>query len=248
MRRLVQLCALAFASCALTFTVSAADMTQCREPCMLVFDASASMAVNEENTSPPTRIDRVRAALRQVLPTLDASRDVGLVAYGPGRNRDPCSNLEVVFAPKPNGGQDAMAHIDALRPAGRTPLTRAVRQASETFNNADEPSVIVLLTDGEETCGGDPCRLARELRATKPKLTVHVIGYRMQMGYPGRPEPRVACLATTMGGQYATVETTDELRAALEQTLGCSRISHRHGGAGNEPRTLVEAAADKSSR
>ena len=39
-----------------------------------------------------------------------------------------------------------------------------------------EAGVIVLLTDGEETCGGSPCSVAKLLRSAARQLTVHVIG------------------------------------------------------------------------
>jgi Ca-activated chloride channel family protein len=45
-----------------------------------------------------------------------------------------------------------MAAIDALRPSGRTPLTGAVAQAGEALDFRHRPGLIVVLTDGEETC------------------------------------------------------------------------------------------------
>ena len=59
-----------------------------------------------------------------------------------------------------------MAAIDALRPSGRTPLTDAVAQAAEVLDFRHKPGLIVVLTDGEETCGGSP---ATPLRNYMPK-------------------------------------------------------------------------------
>jgi len=58
-----------------------------------------------------------------------------------------------------------MGEVNGVVPGGQTPLTAAVRGAAEELRFRDKPAVVVLLTDGEETCGGDPCRLARQLRA-----------------------------------------------------------------------------------
>jgi hypothetical protein len=38
----------------------------------------------------------------------------------------------------------------------------------------------VLLTDREETCGGNPCTLGKRLHAEANQLTVHVIGIRVK--------------------------------------------------------------------
>ena len=82
----------------------------------------------------------------------------------------------------------------------------------------------MLLTDGEETCGGDPCALARELSAGGSHLTVHVIGYRA-WDAEGFGMLQSRCLADATGGLYISVQTTDELVAALEKTLGCPIVS-----------------------
>ena len=90
----------------------------------------------------------------------------------------------------------------------------------------ERPAVIVLLTDGEETCGGNPCALAQMLsEAESADLTVHVIGYMTAhtSGMPARYATR--CLPEQTGGLYITTETTDELIAALQKTLGCALLS-----------------------
>lgn len=83
------------------------------------------------------------------------------------------------------------------------------------------------MTDGEETCGGRPCDLAKKLMAAAKQLTVHIIGYRMKdfswTGGQGLFETR--CLAEKTGGLYIAVETVDELVAALNKTLGCPMVT-----------------------
>ena len=73
-----------------------------------------------------------------------------------------------------------MQEVNALSPAGKTPLTAAVRNAAEVLDYRHNPGVVVVLADGEETCGGSPCDLGKELHASAVNLTVHIIGYRMK--------------------------------------------------------------------
>jgi Ca-activated chloride channel family protein len=82
--------------------------------------------------------------------------------------------------------------------------------------------VIVVLTDGEDTCGGSPCRVSKELHAAAVQLTIHVIGLQVKGSIVG-----AQCLADYNGGLYLTPETTDDLIAALEKTLGCPMVSRR---------------------
>ena len=102
---------------------------------MLVFDGSGSMAGNERLGigSVVTRIDKVRKALDQVLPAVTPNRRIGLVTYGPGPyNR--CDNIELNVRPTTNAGPTIKAAVDAIVPAGRTPLTEAVRLAAEALD------------------------------------------------------------------------------------------------------------------
>lgn len=69
-----------------------------------------------------------------------------------------------------------MAGIDALDPGGLTPLADSVAAAAEVLGEA---GIVVLVTDGNETCGGTPCALGARLAETHPGFTVHVIGFRV---------------------------------------------------------------------
>lgn len=113
-----------------------------------------------------------------------------------------------------------------LTPAGQTPLAEAVAQAAEALDFEAKPGLIVVLTDGGETCGGKPCVLGKELHARAFQLTVHVIGLRVK-GFTWTGEHSIVearCLAEESGGLYVAVDTEKELISALEKTLGCPML------------------------
>jgi Ca-activated chloride channel family protein len=56
---------------------------------------------------------------------------------------------------------------------------------------------------------------------------VHVIGYRAKDGSQGMGILQSRCLADETGGIYVSAETTDELIAAFQKTLGCPIVSRR---------------------
>lgn len=196
----------------------------CRDDAMIVFDASGSMAGTDLNTPPTPRIARVKQALAKVLPQVAPMRNLGLLDYGPGpANR--CDNIDLLLRPAPHSSQRIMDEIDKLVPAGRTPLTAAVREAVKVLRFPHKQGVIVLLTDGEETCGGDPCAMAKALRAQGANITVHVIGYRMRDTATATGYMQSRCLAESTGGVYVSVETSDQLESALKKVLGCPAVS-----------------------
>jgi Ca-activated chloride channel family protein len=198
--------------------------TPCTEDAMIVFDASGSMAGNTVQGlfSDITRIDEVRKALAQVLPNAAKFRKIGLITYGPGPYAQ--CNVTLNFRPMPNATEPIMSVVNAINPAGKTPLVEAVKQAVKVL---DYQGVVVLLTDGEETCGGAPCELGKLLKATGESLTVHVVGYQLTgFSWTGAQSILdVQCLAEQTGGLYIAAKNRQDLIEAFEKTLGCPMMS-----------------------
>ena len=124
---------------------------------MIVFDASGSMAGNgwgygSETAGQVSRIDKVRASLAKILPSV--TRSPRRSHHLRSRRLEP-GNVRLGLAPEANSATRIMAAINALTPAGKTPLTAAVAQAADVLDFRAKPGLIVLLTDGEETCGAD---------------------------------------------------------------------------------------------
>ena len=105
-------------------------------------------------------------------------RRVGLITYGPGPGQQ--CNVKLDLKPTVNAASVIMRTLDDLTPAGRTPLTSAVAEAADVLDYRKSPGVIVVVTDGEETCGASPCDLGKKLHAAAEQLTVHIIGFRMK--------------------------------------------------------------------
>ena len=199
----------------------------CTDDAMIVFDASGSMSGNQTlgipNSKP--RIDEVRWALAQVLPSATSFRRVGLVTYGPGPYNQ--CNVSLDLKPTANAAKPIMRAVNSLVPAGKTPLTSGVEQAAEALDYRNKPGVIVVVTDGEETCGRSPCDLAKTLHDNAAQLTVHVIGFRYK-GYSWTGTNSIVdlmCIADQNNGLYIKADDETELIEALKKTLDCPMLS-----------------------
>jgi Ca-activated chloride channel family protein len=201
----------------------------CNEDAMIVFDASGSMSgsVGLGIATPITRMDEVRNAFRKVLPSASKMRRIGLITYGPGPYQQ--CNVSLDLKPTANAAALIMSKVDSLTPAGRTPLASAVQQAADVLDYRSKPGVIVVVTDGEETCGGAPCALGQQLHAAASQLTIHVIGYRPK-GFSWTGEQSIVdarCLADNNAGLYISAETADDLVQALTKTLDCPMVTEK---------------------
>jgi Ca-activated chloride channel family protein len=199
----------------------------CIDDAMIVFDASGSMSGNLDQGIATLRpkIDEVRSALAEILPAATRFRRVGLITYGPGPGNQ--CNVKLELKPTENAAEPIMQSLEDISPAGKTPLTMGVSTAADVLDYRRKPGVIVLLTDGEETCGASPCELGKELSAQAANLTVHVIAFRTRgfswTGENGMLDTK--CLAEQNRGMYFSAENRDDLVAALKATLECPMIS-----------------------
>ena len=208
--------------------------TDCAADAMVVFDGSGSMAEMGFNLLNEPRILSAREAVRDSIPDVARHRKLGLVIYGPGGG-STCSNVELRFAPVADAAPRIIAAVDGLDPAGETPLTDAVETAAETLDYKTRPGVVVLVTDGKETCGGTPCQTAARMKSDAVDLTIHVIGFKLEsdhFNWPSAPASErdeghtvAKCMADITGGKYVTSDTVAELAAALRNTLGCAVFS-----------------------
>lgn len=206
---------------------------ECSRDAMLVFDGSASMAELGFDQTAPTRIEDARTALRRALPGIAPVRRVGLLTYGTGPEGS-CDGINLKFAPVADAAQPILDAIDLMDPIGLTPLTEAVAEAARVLNHTTTPGIIVLVTDGNETCGGRPCALGADLAARSANLTVHVIGFRVVADPFAWDSPEAGiytdgssiarCISDQTGGMYVATDTVDELTEALRKTLGCALI------------------------
>ena len=127
------------------------------------------------------------------------------------------SALLVPFADENRG--PIRAAIDGLRPLGQTPIAYALQQAGRDFGGRQDDRAVVLVTDGIESCGGDPVQAARDLR--DQGIIVHVIGFGMGSA-ADEDTASLQSIAWASGGRYVTAGSAEELKAALVQTVAMS--------------------------
>lgn len=198
----------------------AAELGACAEDAIIVLDSSGSMAMRSKEPGALARYEIAREAARKVVPAAARVRNLGLLVYGPGSG-GRCSNIALAVPPRPDAAAEILSEIERTKPAGETPLSAAVEAAAETLDYRHRPATIVLLTDGAENCGRNPCELARTLHAEARQLTIHIIGFRLGFG----PRLRDTCLAEQNNGMFVLANTVEELTEAMSRTLTCAQMT-----------------------
>ncbi|KCZ53569.1 hypothetical protein HY29_17010 [Hyphomonas beringensis] len=208
--RTVLLAGLTLAGLALPLTAAAQETAPNDDPVVFVLDGSNSMWGQIDGEA---KISLARGAFSDLLPRIDASRPVGLVAYG-HRKRSDCSDIEVIAKPGTSNRDTVNDAVKGITPRGRTPITSALRKAAGLLPG-DGRGSIILVSDGIETCGGDPCALAAELKKQNIDFMAHVVGVDIRKS---ADKAALACIADLTGGTYTDVDSARDLGPALEKT------------------------------
>jgi len=182
---------------------------------MIILDASGSMRGQIEGR---TKMDIAKTVIRDVIKTMPNNVRLGLRVYG---HQSPqflknCtdSKLEVALG---FSNQDRFAYVlNSIRPQGYSPLAYSLAQAANDFPSNDR-NVVVCLTDGIETCDGDPCAVADSL-SQKRSIVFHVVGF--DVGDADREV--LLCIPQLSGGQYFSAQNPRELKDALKDVFELS--------------------------
>ena len=152
--------------------------------------------------------------------------DLALRAYGstsPSESNN-CSDSTLLVPFSDSNRAPIRAAIAGLRPTGQTPIAFALQQAAHDFGSLQNDRAVVLVTDGIESCGGDPASAARDLAAQG--IMVHVIGF--GLGNAADEDTwSLQAIANASGGRYVTAGSAEELKEALAQTVATSYSVYR---------------------
>jgi len=178
---------------------------------ILILDSSGSMWGQIDGR---TKIEIAREALGEIVDTIPVEYETGLIAYGHRRKGD-CQDIETLVEFGPHNPAAMRNRISEISPKGKTPLIASVQMAAKTLRSTEEKATVILLTDGLETCDGDPCQVAADLAKSGVDFTVHVVGFDLNEGDQGR----LRCLADKTGGLFVAAGDAGALKTALATTV-----------------------------
>lgn len=175
---------------------------------VLVFDASGSMWNRVEGEL--TRIEVARDVMGDYFGSRDQGQPLSVIAYGHNRRGD-CGDIEVIAPMGQTPPAELEARLRSLMPRGMTPLTASLALARDQIPPTAEAADIILVTDGLETCEGDPCALAASLAAEGIDIRAHVVGF----GLTRAEVDALSCITDQTGGMLFETNSGAELAQAL---------------------------------
>ena len=186
----------------------------------LIIDASGSM--RSKLPSGQRRIKAAKAAVSKLVGKLPGDMRLALRAYGhqsPTKAKN-CKDTQLLTSFQPINGnrQDIIKQTQGLKAQGYTPISLVLELAAKDLK-ASEMSAgarsVILVSDGKETCKGDPCAVAKALAAADTSLVIHTIGFAVDVA----ARYQLQCIARVARGKYFEADSTDKLAEHMSQAV-----------------------------
>lgn len=162
--------------------------------------------------------------LEFILPKIPKNSAVALRVFGDMPSgiayTNNCQSTRLVAYFKKDNQANITKGLAEARLGGMTPLEFALRETVEKdlrnlkvsdAQNSAKKKKIILVTDGGETCGGNPCEYIRNLMKYRKDIQIDVV----QLGYDGS----LMCLTASTGGSYYKVQNKKQFENAFEQSF-----------------------------
>jgi Ca-activated chloride channel family protein len=193
---------------------------------LLMLDASYSMLRPASGTG-KTRFVVAREALNSVVDRFPRSGFLALRLYGSKSHslREDCSDtdLAVPFARASENAARIKLALAQSHARGLTPIALALEQSMADFGSEHEDKRIVIVTDGGESCGGNPCAIALDMSTRG--FVIDTVGFLLNEAAARR---QLQCISQVTRGTYVEVRAPLELTDRLTNLLAeCAVVDAR---------------------
>ena len=186
---------------------------------LVLLDASGSM-----NATVPggKKIDLARNAIMSFVSSLPKDTNASLLVYGhegTGSDEDKaksCGKIDMVYPLEPYNQAEFQTAMKKFEASGWTPLSGAINKAKDILNNynsTEYTNKIYIVSDGVETCDGDPVLAAQSLQDSNIQATVNIIGFDVD----DEGVQQLKQVAEAGKGEFIRVNDKSELDAQIEK-------------------------------
>ncbi|KAB8125667.1 VWA domain-containing protein [Gracilibacillus oryzae] len=193
----------------------------------LLLDSSGSMGAT---VGGEVKMTAAKDALQQFVSDLPEETKVLLRVYGhvgsgsEENKKLSCESTEVVYPLNTYNENTFSEALGQFEPAGWTPLASSILAAkndlqAESAENVE--NIVYIISDGEETCGGDPVAAAKELHESGIATAVNIIGFNVG----NDAQVQLKEVAEAGGGTFTNANSVEELFETAQDSITKARES-----------------------
>ncbi len=211
-RRILPTIALGVSVCLAVPALSSAETNM-----LFILDGSNSMWGQVDGVA---KIVTAKDVLGKLLTDLPPETKAGLMAYG-HRTAD-CTDVEVLSSFGSDSTAVLVKKLNAVVPRGKTPIGYSLLKSGRIFEGLKgQNNHVVLISDGIETCGADPCKTTASLIKAGIDVRIHVVGFDVNKN----ERMQLECIAEAGGGRYFHAGSTKGLKEAIAEVKKEIRVA-----------------------
>ena len=155
--------------------VTAPIVTQTEGAVEIILDASGSMLKKQGDKR---RIDIAKAALSHVV-TQSLPDNVQLAFRAFGHIKADSCDGELLLAPQKLNRSQAINAINQVTPKNlaKTPIAESLYLIASDLAGINGPKLVILVTDGEETCDGNSEAVINQLKQQDIDIRLNIVGF-----------------------------------------------------------------------
>jgi Mg-chelatase subunit ChlD len=194
--------------------VAGSDSSSGSSAVELILDASGSMWKKLDGRF---RIDVAKEVLTTALNKyIPPETPVALRVFG-HRKANACdTNLEIPLQPLNVGKATATLAGVSPQSLAKTPIAASLAAVAKDLRGNKGAAVVVLVTDGEETCDGDPATEIEKLEKAGFDMNLNIVGFAID---DDTLAAQFETWAEAGGGRYFAANDADGLNDAVAQAL-----------------------------
>ncbi|WP_010095624.1 vWA domain-containing protein [Ornithinibacillus scapharcae] len=182
---------------------------------IILLDASSSMLLSVDGE---VKMDIAKDAVKRFTDVIGQDSDISLVVYGhkgSESNSDKklsCEGIEEVYPMGEYNSDEFEGSLSTFESKGWTPLAGAINKAAEMSQKLEGAITVYIVSDGVETCDGDPVKAAENFAKDNEGRSVNIIGFNVDKD----AEDQLKSVSEAGNGDYFAANNADEIQQTIE--------------------------------
>lgn len=206
-----------------TGTLLQANVERDSNPVSILFliDSSNSMREKIPGTAgdKDPKMEAAKKVLQEAISRIPNDVSLGLRVFGNSFRGDfsDCQQSTLLVPIQKNNRRAIIEAARGMMPYGLTPLTYALMQAEQDLRYIQGQKTVILISDGAETCGGDPCAYIDRLSRIGVKMKIDIVGLGLRKDKGAQEQ--LNCIAQKSGGKYYDANSSGELIDSITNSV-----------------------------
>jgi len=144
--------------------------------------------------------------------------------------KNDCEDSELILPIANNSIQTLRNVLAGISPKGITPLAYSLEKTRRDFKGYKGKNILILITDGAESCEGDPCKIMKILMDYKVILKPFIIG----LNIPIEALQSYKCIGGVVYNERSQADFKKNLHRSIDKSLNYTSLQVNLLDANNE--------------